>query len=87
MYGSRLSALSPARAQESHRDVAARIESSPDRRAIVVEGGRVVGILTLSDVRRAISRADLLGQAPGAYGSGTTRSTGGWISWGAPEPL
>jgi CBS domain-containing protein len=42
-------------------DVAARMQGSPDRRAVVLERGRVVGILTPSDAQRAMSRADLFG--------------------------
>lgn len=42
-------------------DVATRMQNSPDRRAIVLERGRVVGILTPSDVQRAMSRAALFG--------------------------
>jgi Zn-dependent protease/CBS domain-containing protein len=48
--------------QDGLSDVAARIQSSPDRRAIVLEGRRPVGILTPSDVKRAMGRAELFGQ-------------------------
>lgn len=67
-------------------DVAVRVQSSPDRRAIVLEGGRLVGILTPSDVSRAIGR-ELAGQrsaAPGpAPGRGAPGETTAGIGWGA----
>jgi Zn-dependent protease/predicted transcriptional regulator len=44
-------------------DVAARIENAPDRRAVVTEGERVVGILTPSDVSRAINQGDPFSQS------------------------
>ena len=42
---------------------ASRLQQSRDRRAVVVDGGRLVGILTLSDVGRAVRRASLVGWA------------------------
>ena len=48
--------------QDRLPDVAARMQSSPERRALVLEGGRLLGILTPSDVQRAASRAQLFGQ-------------------------
>jgi len=62
--------------QDRLHDVAARLQSSPDRRALVVERGRLVGILTPSDVARAIGRAELLGQASGAGEPGRGRAPG-----------
>lgn len=60
--------------------VAGRMQRSPDRRAIVVERGSVVGILTPSDVRRATSSTGMFGQTPPAPGPA------GGMSWGAvPE--
>ena len=47
-------------------EAAVRLRASADRRAIVVDGGRLVGILTPSDVERALSHARLLGQRPPA---------------------
>ncbi|HZU73345.1 MAG TPA: site-2 protease family protein [Acidimicrobiales bacterium] len=44
-------------------EVADRIEDSPDRAAVVIDQGRLVGVITGSDVARAISRAALLRQA------------------------
>jgi len=70
-------------------DVAARLESSPDRRAIVLEGGRLVGILTPSDIKRALGRAELFGQPSGAPdpaqqapGRNAPGQSGGGIPWG-----
>jgi len=69
--------------------VAVRMQGSPDRRAVVVEGARIVGILTPSDVRRAINHAELFGQPPGARGpspvQGEPNATPGGMSWG-PVP-
>ena len=48
--------------QDRLPDVAGRMQSSPERRALVLEGGRLLGILTPSDVQRAASRAQLFGQ-------------------------
>jgi Zn-dependent protease/CBS domain-containing protein len=48
-------------------DVAARLECSPDRRAIVLDGARVVGILTA---------ADIAGAAEGGGSHGASLSTG-----------
>lgn len=65
--------------QDRLSDAAARMQSSPDRRAIVLEQGRLMGILTPSDVQRAMRRAELFGQA---RPSGATTA-----SWGlAPQP-
>lgn len=44
---------------------AGRMESSADRRVLVAENGHLVGILTPSDVARAVNRADLFGRAAG----------------------
>lgn len=43
--------------------VAARMQSSPDRRVLVVDAGHLVGILSPSDVARAQSHAELFGQS------------------------
>ncbi|HET6812361.1 MAG TPA: site-2 protease family protein [Acidimicrobiales bacterium] len=72
-------AASPAemvvcRPDEPLAEAAARLRASADRRAIVVDGGRLVGILTPSDVERAVSHARLLGD----------REPAG-VSWG-PAP-
>ena len=48
------------RPDEPLADAAARLGESPDRRAIVVEDGRLVGILTPSDVERTVNHARLL---------------------------
>lgn len=65
-------------------DVAARLEASPDRRAIVMEDAELVGILTPSDVRRAMGRVEPAG------GPGPSRSPGdpgGGMSWNpVPQP-
>ena len=53
--------------------VAARMNSSPDRRVLVVEDGHLVGILSPSDVARALRHAELFGKPAdqkGASGSG-----------------
>ncbi len=68
---------------DSLTDVAVRMQSSPDRRAVVVDGANVVGILTPSDVRRAISHADLFGQPP-APGPGPARDEPGAAPGGMP---
>ena len=47
-------------------DVAARVRDSIDRRAIVVDEGRLVGILTPSDIDRALTLARLLSERPPA---------------------
>ena len=57
-------------------EIARRLHSAPDRRAIVVEGGRVIGILTPSDVTRAISRTE-----PSDYASPAS-SGGRGMAWG-----
>jgi hypothetical protein len=44
-------------------DVAARLDRFPDRLAMVVDGDRVTGVLTASDVAAALHRADPLDQA------------------------
>lgn len=65
-------------------DVAARMETSPDRRAIVIEGARVVGILTPSDVRRAMSRAEPAGDPGPGHSPG---EPGAGMRWGpVPQP-
>jgi Zn-dependent protease/CBS domain-containing protein len=63
-------------------DVAARVEAGADRRAVVLEAGRLVGILTASDVRRARQRSQLFGQpgAPDAAGAAArSRPAGGVV--------
>jgi Zn-dependent protease/CBS domain-containing protein len=64
-------------------EVAARLESSPDRPAIVLDGERVVGILTPSDVARAITRTDLLGQPSAARARATGRDARARAAWGS----
>ena len=60
-------------------DVATQIEASADRRAVVIDAGRVVGILTASDVKRAIERSRLFTAAsPGAGGSAGQAGGFGW---------
>lgn len=59
--------------EASLSDVAARIESSAHRRALVLDGERVVGILTGSDIRRAMTRAEMFEQ-PHA----SARPAAGW---------
>jgi hypothetical protein len=65
--------------------VAARMEGSPDRRALVVDGGHLMGILSPSDVARAMSHAEMSGQFPAEEPSGSRH---GWpgpgrgITWG-----
>jgi CBS domain-containing protein len=48
------------RPDEPLAEAAARLRASIDRRAIVVDEGRLVGILTPSDVERAVIHARLL---------------------------
>lgn len=61
-------------------EVATRMQASVDRRALVTGGQRLVGILTPSDVDRAMNHAELLAR------SGTTASGRGWpgrgVGWG-----
>ena len=54
------------RPDEPLAEAATRLGGSPDRRAIVVEDGRLVGILTPSDVERAVRHARLLAERPPA---------------------
>jgi Zn-dependent protease/predicted transcriptional regulator len=66
--------------------VAARMNGSPDRRVLVVEDGHLVGILSPSDVARALRHAELFGKS--ADGKGASGSGRGWpgagrgVSWG-----
>jgi Zn-dependent protease/predicted transcriptional regulator len=66
--------------------VAARMNSSPDRRVLVVEDGHLVGILSPSDVARALRHAELFGKSAdekGASGSGRVwPGAGRGVSWG-----
>jgi CBS domain-containing protein len=66
--------------------VAARMHSSPDRRVLVVDDGRLVGILSPSDVARALRHAELFGKAAdekGAPGSARGRpGAGPGVTWG-----
>jgi CBS domain-containing protein len=66
------------RAQDRLADVGAHLQGAPERRAIALEGGRVVGILTASDVARAIARAD---QASAADSASQGRGVHG-VAWG-----
>jgi CBS domain-containing protein len=65
---------------------AALMHSSADRRALVVDNGHCVGILSPSDVARAVNHAELFGRSPDE--EGPARSPRGWprpgrgISWG-----
>jgi CBS domain-containing protein len=63
--------------------LAPRLERSPDRRAIVLDGTRVVGILTPSDVARAVSRAELLGQPSAAWPRAGGRDARAGAAWGS----
>jgi CBS domain-containing protein len=65
-------------------DVAVRMENSPDRRAIVVQGTSIVGILTPSDVRRTISHAQLFGRPSAAPGAAPARGEAGSAPGGMP---
>jgi Zn-dependent protease/predicted transcriptional regulator len=66
--------------------VAARMHSSPDRRVLVVEDEHLVGILSPSDVARALRHAELFGKSAdekGASGSGRGwPGAGRGVSWG-----
>jgi CBS domain-containing protein len=71
--------------------VAASMNSSPDRRVLVVDAGHLVGILSPSDVARAIRHAELFGESAdqkAASESGRGRSgASGRVTWGpAPQP-
>lgn len=68
-------------------DVTVRMQDSPDRRAIVLEGGRIVGIVTPSDARRAISHAELLGQPLGAPHPEPARREPGEAAGGIAGPV
>ena len=73
--------------QDRLTDVAARLESSPDRRAIVLDGARVVGILTPSDLARAVTRGEPLGQSSAAWARATGRHARARAAWGStPRP-
>ena len=77
-------AASPAemvacRSDEPLAPAAARMRAAPDGRAIVIDAGRLVGIVTLSDVERAVLHADLVGRgAPGADTDGVAGVSRGW---------
>ena len=63
-------------------DVALRMQGSADRRALVVASDRLVGVLTPSDVRRAIARAAVLGQQPGTAATrGPEHASPGFASY------
>lgn len=66
--------------------VAARMHSSPDRRVLVVDGEHLVGILSPSDVARALRHAELFGKSAdehGAPGSGRGwPGAGRGVTWG-----
>jgi len=67
--------------------VAVRLNASSDRRAIVVAGAKLVGILTPSDIARAVSRAG----SPGQASPTTTPVSGGerraGSAWGSVPQL
>ena len=50
-----LSEVPTASPDEPLADLLTRLESSPDRRALVVEDGRLAGIVSMSDITRAVS--------------------------------
>jgi Zn-dependent protease/predicted transcriptional regulator len=56
------------RPQDQLSVVATRMQNSADRRAVVLERGRLVGILTPSDAQRAMNRADPFGAPQQAAG-------------------
>lgn len=60
--------------QDRLSEVASRMQASADRRAVVLDGGRLVGILTPSDVQRAMGRPRVFGQSQ--QSSGPARSWG-----------
>ena len=73
--------------QDCLADVTARLGCFPDRLAIVVDGGRVLGILTVSDVARAVSRAESLRQTVASRARTATRDPRTEPAWGsAPQP-
>ncbi|MBV8733700.1 MAG: site-2 protease family protein [Solirubrobacterales bacterium] len=79
------------RPQDQLAEVTIRLQSSRDRRAIVLENGRVVGILTPSDARRAISHAQLFGKPwstpdRGSVPSGPGEAAGGIPARPVPQP-
>lgn len=79
------SVLVECSAQDRLADVAVRLDRSPDRRAVVVEGGRVIGILTASDIARATGRAQSHGQAGGSRAAGRGPRAGS--AWGSAPQL
>jgi Zn-dependent protease len=67
-------------------DATARLDRSPDRRAVVVEGGRVIGMLTATDIARAAGRAESRGEAAAA-GHATGRGPRAGSAWGSAPQL
>jgi CBS domain-containing protein len=49
-------------------DLLGRVSADEDGRALVLEGGRLVGIVSPTDIMRALAAADLRGAQPGALG-------------------
>ena len=64
------------RPEDPLAEAAARLRDSADRRAIVVSDGRLVGIVTASDVERAVSHAPVLGGGDGDHTSATRPPAG-----------
>jgi len=74
-------------AQDRLSDVAVRLNASSDRRAIVVAGAKLVGILTPSDIARAVSRAGSPGQASPAAMPVTGGEPRAGSAWGSAPQL
>jgi Zn-dependent protease/CBS domain-containing protein len=74
-------------AQDRLADVAARLERSPDRRAVVIEGARVIGILTPADIARATGRVGPRDQAAAAAGHVPGRGPRARSLWGSAPQL
>ena len=68
---------------DSLAEVTVRMNDSPDRRALAMDGNRLVGILTPSDVEWALRHARLFGDSAAHAGAPGGRPPGG--AWG-PAP-
>jgi hypothetical protein len=70
---------------DSLAEVAARMNRSPDRRALAMDGSRLVGILTPSDADWALRHARLFGEPLADGHGGAPRGAARGGTWG-PAP-